>query len=48
VYAVDDYLGTIKIQLTFVEDTLTVFAVRAAENFFNDFRGYLPGRAVRE
>ena len=48
VYAVDDYLGSIKIQLTFIEDTLTVFAVRSAENFFNDFRGYLPGRAVKE
>ena len=48
IYALDDYLGNIKIQLTFVEDTLTVFAVKAAENFFNDFRGYLPGRAVKE
>ena len=48
IYAVDDYLGNIKIQLTFVEDTMTVFAVKAAENFFNDFRGYLPGRAVKE
>jgi len=48
VYSVDDYLGLIKIQLTFIEDTLTVFATRWAENFFNDFRGYLPGRAVSE
>lgn len=48
VYAVDDYLGSIKIQLTFVEDTLTIFATRWAENFFNDWRGYLAGHAVQD
>lgn len=48
VFAVDDYLGCIKIQFTFVEDTMTIFATRWAENFFNDWRGYLPGHAEKE
>lgn len=46
--AVDDYLGTMKIQLTFVDDTLTVFMTKAAEAFFGDYRGYLVGRAVKD
>ncbi len=32
-------------QLTFKNDTLTVFMVKSAENFFNDYRGYLAGTA---
>ena len=48
VYSVDDFLGAIKIQFTFVEDTMTIFATKWAENFFNDWRGYLPGHAVKE
>ena len=47
VFAVDDYLGSIKIQFTFVEDTMTIFATRWAENFFNDWRGYLAGHAEK-
>lgn len=43
IYCVDDYLGNIRIQLTFVEDTLTVMMVKAAEGFFDDYRGYLCG-----
>ncbi len=45
VMSVDDYLGSIKIQLTFKNDTLTVFMTKFAENFFNDYRGYLAGKA---
>lgn len=47
IYSVDDYVGTLKIQLTFVDDTLTVFMTKFAENFFNDYRGYLAGHAVK-
>ncbi|MGN0779262.1 MAG: serine hydrolase domain-containing protein [Aristaeellaceae bacterium] len=43
VFSVDDYLGSIRMQFTFVEDTLTVFMTAAAENFFQDYRGYLAG-----
>ncbi|MBO7386153.1 MAG: serine hydrolase [Clostridia bacterium] len=45
VMSVDDYLGSIRMQLTFKGDTLTVFMVKSAENFFNDYRGYLAGTA---
>ncbi len=45
VFSVDDYLGSIRMQLTFKNDTLTVFMVKSAENFFNDYRGYLAGTA---
>ncbi|MGN1020383.1 MAG: serine hydrolase domain-containing protein [Aristaeellaceae bacterium] len=48
VFSVDDYLGSIRMQFTFVEDTLTVFMTAAAENFFQDYRGYLAGRAARD
>lgn len=47
VYAVDDYLGTLKMQLTFVDDDLTVFMTKNAEDFFTDYRGYLSGHAVK-
>ena len=47
IYSVDDYLGSIKIQFTFVEDTMTIFATRWAENFFNDWRGYLAGHLAK-
>ena len=43
VYSVDNYLGAIKIQFTFVDDTMTIFATKWAENFFDDWRGYLAG-----
>ena len=43
VFSVDDYLGNIKMQLTFKNDTLTVFMTKYAENFFGDYRGYLAG-----
>lgn len=48
VYSVDDYVGTLKMQLSFEDDTLTVFMTKNAENFFGDYRGYLAGHAVKE
>ena len=48
VMSVDDYLGSIRMQLTFKGDTLTVFMVKSAENFFNDYRGYLAGTEDKE
>ncbi len=48
VFAVDDYLGTLKMQLTFVGDSLTVFMTKYAEAFFDDYRGYLCGRAAKK
>lgn len=48
IYAVDDYLGTLKIQLTFTDDDLTVFMSKSAEAFFDDYRGYLAGHAAKE
>ena len=47
VFSVDNYLGSIKIQFTFVDDTMTIFATRWAENFFNDWRGYLAGHLAK-
>ncbi len=46
VYSVDDHIGTLKMQLTFSKDELTVFMTKAAEWFFDDYRGYLAGHAV--
>ena len=48
VYSVDDYVGTLKMQFSFEDDTLTVFMTKNAENFFGDYRGYLAGHAVKE
>ena len=48
VMSVDDYLGSFRMQLTFKGDTLTVFSVPSAENFFNDYRGYFAGTAEKE
>ncbi len=48
VYAVDDYLGPLKMQLTFVDDTLSVFMTTGAEAFFGDYRGVLAGRALKD
>lgn len=48
VYAVDDYLGTLKMQLTFTDNDLTVFMTKNAEAFFDDYRGYLAGHAIKD
>ncbi len=43
VYAVDDYVGRLKMQFTFSDGNMTVFMTKAAEAFFDDYRGYLVG-----
>ena len=43
VYAVDDYLGTIKIQLTFSDDNLCVLMTKSAEWFFDNYQGFATG-----
>lgn len=48
VYAVGDYMGTLKMQLSFTKEHLTVFMTKAAEWFFDDYRGYLVGHAVKK
>lgn len=48
VFSVDDYLGSIRLQFTFVGDTLTVFMTCAAENIFQDYRGYLTGHIAHD
>ncbi len=46
-YSVDDFLGNIYLQFTFVGDHLTAFFTKAAEDFFGDYRGYYVGHAVK-
>ncbi len=48
IYSVDAYLGSIKMQLTFREDGLTVFWTKFAENFFGDYRGYIAGHRTEK
>ena len=45
-YAVDDYLGTLKIQFTFSGTEVVVFMAKGAEDFFEDYQGFLAGRFV--
>ena len=47
IYSIDDYLGTLKMQLTFYKEDLCVFMTKAAEHFFTEYRGYLAGHAVK-
>lgn len=44
IHSVDDYLGTIKIQFTFSGNSITVFMTKGAENFFDDYQGFITGR----
>jgi hypothetical protein len=43
VYSVDDYLGTLKIQAAFGGDGCTLYMVKAAEDFFNEYQGLAEG-----
>jgi len=45
IYAVDDYLGSIKIQLTFTDGEVNGFMKKAAEWFFEDYQGFISGKA---
>lgn len=45
IYAVDDYIGTLKLQLTFSRDELCVYMSKFAEHFFDEYTGFLTGHA---
>ncbi len=42
-YAIDDYLGVLDIQISFYEDEITVFMKKTAEDFFTEYQGFLSG-----
>ncbi len=44
-FCVDDYLGNMRLQFTFKGESLTAFLTKAAEDFFDDYRGYYVGHA---
>ena len=46
IYSVDDYLGSIKFQLTFTGNEISGFMTKIAEWFFNEYQGFLVGVAV--
>ena len=48
IYAVDDYVGTLKMQFSFDGNELTVLMIKSAENFFTDYSGFLAGHAVKD
>ena len=43
IYAVDDYLGSIKFQLTFTGNEICGFMTKAAEWFFDEYHGFIVG-----
>ena len=45
IYAIDDHLGTIKMQLTFSDDNICVLMTKAAEWFFDSYQGFATGYA---
>lgn len=45
IYAVDDYLGSIKLQLTFSQTDLCGYMIKAAEWFFDEYQGFFAGSA---
>ena len=45
IYSIDDYMGSIKMQLTFSEDEVTGLMVKAAEWFFDEYQGFISGKA---
>ena len=45
VYAIDDYFGSIKMQLTFSGKAVTGVMTKAAEWFFDEYQGLLEGKA---
>ena len=48
VYSVDDHLGSFKLQLTFEGDEVTGFMTKAAEDFFDEYQGFLVGKTKGE
>ena len=47
IYAVGDYLGSIRFQLTFAEDEVCGSMAKAAEWFFEEYQGFLSGRTLK-
>jgi len=45
IYSVDDHLGSIKFQLTFADDEVSGLMTKAAQWFFDEYQGFLSGRA---
>ncbi len=45
-YLADDYFGTLKMQVCFSEDSITVYMKKAAQWFLNEYQGFLSGNAV--
>ena len=44
VYSVDDHLGSVRLQLTFSDEKVSVYMVKAAEWFFDGYQGFLSGK----
>jgi len=45
-YSVDDHLGSMKLQLTFEGNEVTGHMTKAAEDFFDEYQGFLVGKSV--
>jgi len=45
IYAVDDYFGSINLQLTFVGNEVCGYMKKAAEAFFDEYQGFISGKA---
>ena len=43
-YSVDDHLGSCKIQLTFEDNEVSGFMTKSAEDFFDEYQGFLVGK----
>lgn len=43
-YSIDDHLGSIRLQLTFEDDEICGIFTKNAENFFNDYQGFISGK----
>jgi len=48
IYAIGDYLGSIRFQLTFAEDEVCGCMAKAAEWFFDEYQGFLTGHALKD
>lgn len=42
-YVIDDYFGMLKVQFTYGGDDLTIFMVKVAEGFFDEYQGFASG-----
>ena len=44
IYSVDDHLGSVKLQLTFTDNEVCGYMTKAAEDFFDEYQGFLVGK----